>query len=520
MSPKLTSATPSAASVGLSPDRKVVNVIAALFLVTGLLVTSTALAQTPPPAPTSAAIERRFAEVRRNPLELYAFLYRMPKGADLHNHLSGAVYAESFLKAAADKNLCIDKKAKAIVDPPCTAPLLAASQTQTDNDLRNAMIDSLSMRNFVPGEESGHDHFFVTFAKFGPASNNDFVAEIAQRAGDQNESYVELMALSGGSMNALGSATGLDDDFDVTRRKLEQNPNFAALLKALRAKVDETEQTRLRLLHCDADPRSAACRVQINYVYQVLRESPKEQIFAQVIGGFALAASDPRVVAVNFVQPEDGVVSMRDYHLQMRMVDYAKRIYPNVHITLHAGELAPGLVPPDGMLFHIREAVELGHAERIGHGVDIMYETDPAGLLKEMHDKHVAVEINLTSNDVILGISGDQHPFPIYRKAGVPVLLSTDDEGVSRSDLTREFTRGVLTYHLTYADLKQFVRNSLEYSFAPGASYWEKREYSKPVSACAGGRKSASCVEFLGKNEKARLEADLEDRFVEFERGH
>ena len=203
----------------------------------------------------------------------------------------------------------------------------------------------------------------------------------------------------------------------------------------------------------------------------------------------------------------------------MRMVDYARRIYPSVHVTLHAGELAPGLVPPDGLLFHIREAVELGHAERIGHGVDIMGEKDPEQLLKEMHDRHVMVEINLTSNDVILGISGDAHPFPVYRKFGVPVAFSTDDEGVSRGQLTDEYQRAVLTYKLTYADLKEMVRNSLEYSFAPGQSYWAKGAYGTPVSACFANKQSADCKEYLHANEKARIEEDLEERFADFERG-
>jgi adenosine deaminase len=278
------------------------------------------------------------------------------------------------------------------------------------------------------------------------------------------------------------------------------------------------EQTRLTKLGCRQNPDSAACRLRVRYVFQVLREFPKEQVFAQVIGGFAIAAADPRVVAVNFVQAEDGYNSMHDYHLHMKMMEYAETIYPAVHITLHAGELAPGLVPPDGLLFHIREAVELGHAERIGHGVDLMYEKDPADLLKEMRERHVAVEINLTSNDVILGVSGDRHPLPVYRKAGVPVALSTDDEGVSRSQLTEEFERAVLTYNLTYADLKEMVRNSLEYSFAPGASYWKDRKYGTSVAPCASGAKTAACSEYLEKNEKARLEADLEERFAAFER--
>ena len=265
-------------------------------------------------------------------------------------------------------------------------------------------------------------------------------------------------------------------------------------------------------------PIPPPCRLQVRYVYQVLRESPKEQVFAQVIGGFAIAAADPRVVAVNFVQAEDGYNSMHDYHLHMKMVEYAKSIYPAVHITLHAGELAPGLVPPDGLRFHIREAVEVGHAERIGHGVDVMYEKDPGDLLKEMRDRHVAVEINLTSNDVILGVKGDRHPFPVYRKYGVPVALSTDDEGVSRSQLTEEFERAVLTYNLTYLDLKEMVRNSIEYSFSQGASYWKDRKYGTIVPACLSGKRTAACREYLEKNEKARLEEDLEDRFAAFER--
>ena len=83
-----------------------------------------------------------------------------------------------------------------------------------------------------------------------------------------------------------------------------------------------------------------------------------------------------------------------------------------------------------------------------------------------MAARDVAVEINLTSNDVILGVTGDDHPFEIYRAYGVPVLLSTDDEGVSRIDLTHEYARAVETYDLTYAEVKTLSYNSLRYAFA------------------------------------------------------
>ncbi|HEX4134498.1 MAG TPA: hypothetical protein VHY84_07815 [Bryobacteraceae bacterium] len=481
--------------------------------IASLLFLTTAAFGAEPVSPI-ARMNQRLAELRKSPPELFAFLYKMPKGADLHNHLSGAVYAEDFLDAAIDKHLCVDKTAMALAT--CASGLIDVATIRTDNALRNALIDSFSMRNFVPGRQSGHDHFFDTFDKFGAVGSSDLLAGVATRAADQNESYLELMALSGGSVTSLGKTVGLTDDMDATRKKLE----VAGLSKSvsdLEASLGRTEQTRIAKLGCAQNPNTAACRLEVRYVYQVLREFPKEQVFAEVIAGFALAAMDPRVVAVNFVQAEDGYYSMHDYHLHMKMVEYAKSIYPNVHVTLHAGELAPGLVPPDGLRFHIREAVELGHAERIGHGVDVMYEQDPAALLKEMRDRHVAVEINLTSNDVILGVKGDEHPFLIYRKFGVPVMLSTDDEGVSRSQLTQEFERAVLTYNLTYGDLKEMVRNSLEYSFATGESYWKDRKYRAVVAACSAGRKTRECGVFLEKNNKAQLEADLEDRFAVFE---
>jgi adenosine deaminase len=85
--------------------------------------------------------------------------------------------------------------------------------------------------------------------------------------------------------------------------------------------------------------------------------------------------------------------------------------------------------------------VELGDAERIGHGVDVMYEDRPRDLLTEMAARHIMVEINLSSNEGILGVEGRCASVSVYRSAHVPVALSTDDEGVSRIDLTHEYVR-------------------------------------------------------------------------------
>jgi adenosine deaminase len=325
-------------------------------------------------------------------------------------------------------------------------------------------------------------------------------------------------------------------------REVGWYPDLAKMREALLAKLGDglkqdvaddlaffadAEKTRVTFAHCGQPDAQPACRVTQKFIYQVLRGFSNEQVFAQTLLGFETISADPkRIVGINFVMPEDGHNSMANFEEQMKMLDFLHSIYPKVHITMHAGELAPGLVTYEGMCCHIRWAVELGHAERIGHGVDIMYEHDPYKLIDTMAKNHVMVEIALSSNDLILGISGNHHPFPIYRKHNVPVSLSTDDEGVSRIDLTHEYVRAVETYNLRYADLKQMIRTGMEHSFQQGESLWQSRDnFKSTAAACAkdplgADNPSSSCADFLKSSEKAAQQWELERRFRQFESTH
>ena len=144
------------------------------------------------------------------------------------------------------------------------------------------------------------------------------------------------------------------------------------------------------------------------------------------------------------------------------------------------------------------------------------------GLMKEMADRNVLVEINLTSNDQILGVSGDDHPLPEYMKYGVPVAIATDDEGVARSDMTHEYLRAEESYRLPYTELKRMTRQSLEHSFLPGESLWASTKGSfRTVAACASNpidKPSAACEKFLAANERARQQWKLEQAFTSFEK--
>ena len=486
-------------------------------------------------AQSAAIAEKRtiryFESIRRQPSVQLAFLREMPKGGDLHNHLSGALYAENLIDYAASDNLCVDRTTAILIAPPCddscekftSKPLIRCAYV--DHVLYNSIVDAWSMRNWESGEESGHDHFFATFDKFSLATHNhtgDALAEEASRAAQDHLEYVELMHTADSIQSGqLGAKLGWDDDFARMRDKLLAG-GLKDIVATTSKRIDDDESKMRSLLKCGTSEANQGCNVKIRYLYQVLRGLPREMVFAQILFGFELAQADPRFVGLNLVMPEDWYVPMHDFDLHMKMIDYLHGVYPRVHISLHAGELAMGLVPPEGLRFHIRQSIERGHAERIGHGVDVMNEDRPLDLLREMAKEKILVEICLTSNDVILGVRGDAHPLPIYLRYGVPVALATDDEGVSRSDMTHEYLRAVQTYDfLSYKDLKRMARMSLEHSFLPGSSLW--MDDFRPVAACAnhpaGAQKiSAACRKFLDANQRAQTQWNLEEQFAGFEK--
>src|SRR6267143_3919473 len=482
-------------------------------------------------------MEANLKAARENPLRLRHFLLGMPKGGDLHNHLSGAVYAESWIRAGAEDHLCVDIAKLAFAKPqgssssgteqPCGDGKVPAADAYKDQHLFDALVDAFSMRGFVPSPGvTAHDHFFDAFSKFGGTDHRhlgEWIDEVATRAAAQNEQYLELMHTPDFSHTAaIAREIGWRDDFNQSRDELLAH-GLRDDVGLAKSSLDQAEALRLKREHCEQPDAASACHVQVRYLCQVLRGFPKEQVFAQTLLCFETASADPRFVGINLVMPEDGYTAMADYALHMRIVGFLRAFYPMIHLSLHAGELAPGFVPYEGLCCHIRLAVEQAKAERIGHGVDIIYENHPHALLKEMAANHVMVEINLTSNDVILGVSGKDHPFLLYRMFGVPVALSSDDEGVSRIDLTHEYVRAVQTYDLRYADLKRMVRTSLEHSFLPGGSLWSAPDvFTRAISACSrdslGTEKpSSGCAAFLKSSERAQQQWELERRFRAFE---
>jgi adenosine deaminase/adenosine deaminase CECR1 len=215
---------------------------------------------------------------------------------------------------------------------------------------------------------------------------------------------------------------------------------------------------------------AASVAPEIISLYQTYcnRNSEPLNVFAQLYISFNACAQDPLLVGVNVVSAENGEISLRDYWGHMEMFKYCKAKTPSVKTSMHAGELRLGLTPPEDLKFHIAAAVSQAGADRIGHGVDIAFENDAKQTLKYMADNGIPIEINLTSNEFILGVKDGEHPIMFYRDNGVPIILSTDDPGILRSNLTDQYVLAAQRYsELGYNDFKQFARNSIIYAFLP-----------------------------------------------------
>jgi adenosine deaminase len=501
-----------------------------LAALTAALLTAALGAPVAAPAASDGVRTAQYLEsVRAQPAKLRALLLAMPKGADLHNHLSGAVTTEGLIGLAVGDGLCIVTATMTAQFPaagaPCAAGQRPAADTTTDRAFYRQVLQAWSMEGFVPGAETGHDHFFATFGKFGAATvrKGDMLAEVANINARQHVLYLETLASrQGDAVRALAQQVGFDPDFAALRGKLLAG-GMAQIVQGAMRETDDDFARFDELLGCKTRHPQPGCNVTIRFDYQVGRATDPATVFTNLLLGFELQRADPRYVGVNLVQPEDNPIALRDYTLQMQMIGYLRSVYPGTHVTLHAGELTPGLVSdPADVTFHIRQAVEIAGAERIGHGVDLVDETDYPGLLREMARRHVLVEAPLTSNAQILGVSGLAHPFWRYRAAGVPLALATDDPGVSRIDITHEYAFATTQYGLRYGALRKLSRASLEHAFLPGRSLWRAPDVFVRAPACRhdtpGARRlSPPCGRLLRTSRRASVQWQLETRLRRFE---
>ncbi|WP_340646234.1 adenosine deaminase [Phenylobacterium sp.] len=459
--------------------------------------------------------------------ELTAFSRAMPKGGELHNHLSGAIFAETLLAWAVEDGLCINVKTLSVT-PPCQPgeDLKPASAIRTDEVLYAAMIDSFSVRHAGFRDRSGHDQFFGAFGRFGAAGarrEGDMLANVVDNLARQNTFYLEAMVTPQGVASRVkGAQVGWKGGDLAAQKAANTAVGLEALVAVAMAETDVMEARARSLMRCGAPDAMPGCQVTVRYLVQTSRAAPPEQTFAQLQLGVALIAADKRWVGLQMVAPEDHPLSITHYSLHMRMVDFLTDHGRTTKAALHAGELSMAYATPEELRYHIAEAVRVAGARRIGHGVDLPLETDAEGLAAEMAAKGILVEVNLSSNDAILGVSGQAHPYAWLRRRGVPVSLSTDDAGILRIDLSHEYARAA-DEGATYADLRTSARNAIAFSFLTGEGLWaDPGAYRHPAKACArqigkAEPKPGGCADLIAASDKAREQWRHERLLATFE---
>jgi hypothetical protein len=420
-----------------------------------------------------------FEKIRNNSAALTAFMAQMPKGGDLHHHYSGSVYAETFLEHVIDNNFSINRVTFAISPaPPAGDTWTTFSILKAEGSLeryKQHLLQQWSVKDFNPAAYPPDKQFFDAFSKFRTAMPGTFergLLEIKDRAKKENVSYIETMLETVASdvvttdlndYNQRLRQSQLSQDAQKTRQILDTLYQ-AILNKGIKTSAlafnENVIARRHNVLKLDDG------RFTMRYQNFVLRFMEPVDLFKNLILACESDQHSDLVVGVNIVAPENEKTSMADYWLHMMMFKYCHTKYPQLTFSLHAGELALGMVKPEELTWHINAAVHIAGARRIGHGVAIPYETNVYDLLRHMSRNKIAVEINLSSNEFILNVKEDRHPIMLYKEFGVPIVISSDDAGILRTSLTEQYVLLAKRYKgISYTDIKQFVYNSLRYSF-------------------------------------------------------
>ncbi len=419
------------------------------------------------------AAEPWFEQVKATatPAQLYRFLYAMPKGGDLHNHLPGAARSEWFWDAAMaaeargyiyytrvrigncapyghdefgpDKALLLFKNIQA----NRYAKLDACGQSEfkrlqdLDSTEKQAWLDSTRLDQPYEGRNEFFDAIWdrIDDLLHNPYLICDILLRNMQAFGAEGLLYIETQQGLQGAVKPDGSPYSVDEVAGIFR-------NFLA------------------------SPQARATGVEVKFQNALLRFTPDAEQHLRELYAINDRYRD-LYVGVNMVGREDN-----DKGYPLRFLPVLRELrhkYPDINLSIHAGEV-------DEPNFHVRDTLLLG-AQRIGHGVNLI--TDPDTMVRMRYGPFL-VEINLISNLLLEYVSDySQHPFPEYLRTGIPVALSTDDRGMWDSNMSDEFYVAVKEFNLSWEEIVKLGHNSLQYSFLDGATKQRLlAEYDRRIS--------------------------------------
>lgn len=174
---------------------------ATLITALTIILPSVVFADTAQSAETNTAAY--FNKIKNDPNQLLIFLNKMPKGGELHYHLSGGTYAENLFKYGMEDNACINPKTFYLTNSQSCPIRDRLNSIYNNMDEYEKVINAWSIRNSdvknANTTTNAHYHFFDTFLEYNPVvakHRADILAEDLNRAGTQHEDYMELMIMT------------------------------------------------------------------------------------------------------------------------------------------------------------------------------------------------------------------------------------------------------------------------------------------------------------------------------------
>ena len=355
------------------------------------------------------------------------FCEAVPKGGMLHVHPWGTLNKETFAKLLARSNPVIPAAdlQRALSDPNGLAHLYLNESTWLKTLPPGARFLALSdedrkrlvLMSVLPSGTHSFERFeavfnFVALVMVGDWDNTTIAYEdFAKRAVRAGVQYVEF----------------------TESISPEDVPRYTALADRLAKKYGLIVRFNVAFFRTRSiESQNAAVKAML------------QKIDSPLIVGIDLLASEKNAPALETGQAVYGPVMAAN-------VNKARRW----HRTMHAGE--------HGDIRNTRDALLLG-AERLGHGVRLI--ENPV-VMQYAAKRRIPVEINLTSNLKLRAIKDIRnHPYLRYLRLGMPVSLSTDDEGIYGIDINDECVLAVEKTDVTYYEFKQMAFNAIRTSFA------------------------------------------------------
>jgi adenosine deaminase CECR1 len=409
----------------------------------------------------AADFSERFEEIKKvaSPTELYAVLFALPKGGDLHHHNGLSAYASVWYAAA-------------------TSPkTLSRTSFYTMTQLGNCPDSDDSLPRFRTIQRSTYEALNACqkalFQPLASLPENEKAAWMSSvmldKPGEGREEFFERISRRLGELSRDPYLTG---DVMVENMRLFGAEGVRYIESQLHIAAFPNPEEANRII-CERlkQPDALATGVTMRFQALVIRFAPDAE--QQLEKAYAwVAGHRGQWVGINFAGRED---NDKGYALRfLPVVRKLRRTYGDIPLSIHAGEKdSPG--------HEVRDTLLLG-ASRIGHGVNLI--TDPDTMLLMRNNRYL-VEINLISNqklDYVRDIAA--HPFPEYLRFGIPVCLNTDDRGSWDSNMTDEYYTAVTNFRLTWREVTELGRNSLTYSFAePALKESMLREYDSALIA-------------------------------------